>query len=155
MSFYLKSISYQTTVFVVHVDYGISSPSFTPSPNDIIRSLRGQVIVFEDFRDQDDLIRRLRVLRRRRQGQSWPDNVIRSLRGLSHCLRGLSCNIVQVTLSGHDIPRGGCRSPRGLRRPSASHSLDLEDDTVVYVDYEEHRLVKKVLEDDLVHEDYE
>ena len=34
--------------------------------------------------------------------------------------------------------------------------IDLEDDAVDHVDYEEHRLVKKVLEDyDLVHEGYE
>ena len=32
--------------------------------------------------------------------------------------------------------------------------IDLEDDGVLYVEYEKHRLVKKVLEDnDLVHEE--
>ena len=34
--------------------------------------------------------------------------------------------------------------------------IDLEDDAVVHVDYEEHRLVKNLLENnDLVHEEYE
>ena len=60
---------HQTILFVVHVD---------------------QVIVFEDFRDQDDLFRTLRVLPRRRQGQARPDDVIRSLRALIHDLRGIS-----------------------------------------------------------------
>ena len=34
--------------------------------------------------------------------------------------------------------------------------IDLEDDAIVQVDYEEHRLVKKVRENNnLVHEEYE
>ena len=34
--------------------------------------------------------------------------------------------------------------------------IDLEDDAVLHVDYEEHRLVKNLLENnDLVHEEYE
>ena len=41
----------QTIIFIVHVNY---------------------VIVFEDFRDKDDVLRSLRSPRRRRQGQSWP-----------------------------------------------------------------------------------
>ena len=60
---------HQTILFVFHVD---------------------QLIVFEDFRDWDDLFRSLRILRCRRQGQTRPDDVIHSLRRLSHYLRGLS-----------------------------------------------------------------
>ena len=59
----------QTILFIVHVDY---------------------IIVFEDFRDQDDVFRGLRSRRRRRQGQSRSDDVNRSLRALSRDLREIS-----------------------------------------------------------------
>ena len=59
----------QTILFIVHVNY---------------------VIVSKDFRDQDDVFRSLRSPRCRRQGQSRPDNVNRSLRALSRDLRGIS-----------------------------------------------------------------
>ena len=55
----------QTILFIVHVDY---------------------VIVFEDFRDKDDVFRSLRLPRRHHQGQSRSDDVNRSLRALSHDL---------------------------------------------------------------------
>ena len=93
----------QTILFIVHVDY---------------------VIVFEDFRDKNDVLRSPRSPRRRRQGQSRPNDVNRILRARSRDLRGISSldgvfrspRRIWRHLRGLSSPDDNFHIPRGLRR---------------------------------------
>ena len=144
----LRGHSWPDAIFyVVHVDYYVLSKVNRDQMVIWVYDVLSEVIldrtIFYEVHVEYDVLAEVnrtwrdsslgspRVLWRRLQGQSWPDDVRRSPRGLRRPLRSHSRSnailyVVHVylrrRLRGQSWPYDVLRTPRGLRRPLRSHS---------------------------------